>query len=50
MFITASDFRLITLLKLNSTIDVFPPSFTNLAGVFISHDTLELLLLCYEVL
>ena len=48
MFVTASDFWLTTLLKLNSTIDVFPPSFTNLARAVISHNTLERLLLCYE--
>ena len=50
MFVTASDFCLATLLKLNSTIDVFPPSFTNLARAVISHNTLERLLLCYEFL
>ena len=50
MFVTASGFWFTTLLKLNSTIDVFPPSFTNLARVVISHNTLERLLLCYEFL
>ena len=34
-----------TLLKLNSTMDVFSPSYTNLARAFISHHTLEHLLL-----
>ena len=50
MFVTASDFWFTTLLKMNSTIDVFPPIFTNLARAVISHNTLERLLLCYEFL
>ena len=50
MFVTASDFWFTTLLKMNSTIDVFPLSFTNLARAVISHNTLERLLLCYEFL
>ena len=48
MFVTASGFWFTTLLKMNSTIDLFPLSFTNLASAVISHNTLELLLLCYE--
>ena len=48
MFVKASDFWFTTLLKMNSAIDVFPPSFTNLARAVISHNTLERLLLCYE--
>ena len=47
MFITASDFWLTTLLKLNSKMDVFLPSFTSLAKAVIFHNTLEQLLLCY---
>ena len=47
MFVTASDFWLTTLLKLNSTIDVFPPNCTNLARAVISHNTLGRLLRCY---
>ena len=50
MFVTASDFWFTTLLKMNSTIYVFPLSFTNLARAVISHNTLERLLLCYEFL
>ena len=49
MFVKASDFWFTTLLKMNSAIDVFPPSFTNLARAVISHNTLERLLLCYEI-
>ena len=41
MFVTASDFWFPTLLKINSTIDVFPPSFTNLARAVIFRNTLE---------
>ena len=47
MFVTASDVWLTTLLKMNSAIDVFPPIFKNLARAVISHNTLELLLLCF---
>ena len=50
MFVTASDFWCTALLKMNSGIDVFPPSFTNLARAVISHNNLEWLLLCYEFL
>ena len=50
MFVTASDFWFTTLLKMNSTIYVFPLSFTNLARAVISHNTLERLLLCYAFL
>ena len=45
MCITASYFWLTILLKLNFTMDLFPPSFTNLARTVISHNTLECLLL-----
>ena len=38
MLITASDFCPATLLKLNSTMDIFPRSFTNLASTAISHN------------
>ena len=44
MFVTASDFWFTTLLKTNSTIDVFPPSLINLARAVIYHNTLRLLL------
>ena len=50
MFVTASDFWFTTLLKMNSTIDVYVLCFTNLARAVISHNTLELLLLCYKFL
>ena len=50
MFVTASDFWFKTLLKMNSTIDVFIPIFTNLAREVVSHTTLERVLLCYEYL
>ena len=39
MFITASDFWPTTLLKSNSTTDVFLQSFINLARTVISHNT-----------
>ena len=48
MFVTASYFCFKTLLKMNSTIDVFTPIFTNLTRAVIFHNTLERLLLCYE--
>ena len=47
MFVTASDFWFTTLLKMNSTIDVFPSSFTNLARAVVSQNILERLLLCF---
>ena len=39
MFITAPDFWPATLLKSNSTMDVFARIFKNLAGIVISHNT-----------
>ena len=50
MFVKASNFWFKTILKMNSTTDVFPPSFTNLAGAIISLNTVERLLLFYEFL
>ena len=50
MFVTASNFWFTSLMKMNSTIDIFPPSFTNIARAAISHNTLEPLVLCYEFL
>ena len=50
MFVTVSDFRFTTILKMNSTLDAFPPSFINLTRAVISHNTLEQGLLCYECL
>ena len=50
LFVTASYFWFTTLLKMNTTIDIFPPSFTNVARAVISHNTLERMLLCYEFL
>ena len=47
MFVTASDFWFATLLKMNSTVDVFPPSFTNLARAVVSQNILERLILCF---
>ena len=50
MFVTALDFWFTTFLKMNPRIDVFPQSCTNLDTTVITHNTLEPLLLCYELL